>query len=128
MLPSNLLLLHLLHSHGQLPRLFLLTPESLLVFPILLIVLSLEPVLLLLNLPLTSLLPLLLFEVANESLARDLLALKALPDALGHALQIRAEQMVWLCASTASDEIARILALEAVFRVLIIKNTIVRIL
>ena len=97
---------------------FLLSTEPLLLFTILFGVLSLKPVFLLLELSLSRLLPLLLLQVANEALSRDLLALVALPDALRHPLEIRTEQVVRLLTRATIDEIARVLALEAVVRIL----------
>ena len=118
MLPPKLLLLHLLKLNRQLSLLFLLTTEPLFFLSLFLGILSLQPIFLFFELPLTSLLPLFLLEVANEALSGDLLALVALPDALGHALKIRAEQMVRFFARAAVNEVTGVLALEAVVWVL----------
>ena len=97
---------------------FLLSTEPLLLLTHLFGVLSLKPVFLLLKLALSRFLPLLLLQVANEALSRDLLALVALPDALRHSLEICTEQVVWLLTGATIDKIARVLALEAVVRIL----------
>ena len=118
MLPSDLLLLHLLHLDLEFALFFLLAALSLFLLTLLLSVLSLLPVLLLLELAFSRLLPLLLLEVANESLSGDGLALEALPDALGHPLQVGTEEMIRLVTAATIDEVARILAFEAIVGVL----------
>lgn len=69
-------------------------------------------------LSLASLLALLLLEVANEALAGDGLALEALPDALWHPVEVCAEQVIRLLTRAAVYEVTRVLALEAILRIL----------
>ena len=103
----------------ELALLFLLATLPLLLLTLLLRVLPLLPVLLLLEFALARLLPLLLLEVADESLSGDGLALEALPDTFGHALQVGTEEMVGLITAAAIDEVSRILAFEAIVGVLV---------
>ena len=94
------------------------TTKPLLLFPLLFGVFALKPVFLLFELALACFLPLFFFKVANEALSRDLLAFVALPNSLWHPLEVCAEQVVRLITGAAIDEIARVLALEAVVWVL----------
>jgi len=119
LLTLNLLRLYLLHLDLKLSLFFLLATESLLLFPLLLGVLPLQPVFLFLDFAFVGFLTLSLLEVANEALAANLLTLVALPDALRHALQVRTKQVVRFVARAAIDEVARVLTLEAVVRVLL---------
>ena len=121
LLPSDLLLLHLLHFDLELALLFLLAALPLLLLTLLLGIFPLLPILLLLELSLAGLLPLLLLEVADEALSGDGLALEALPDTIRHTLQVSTEEMVRLLAAATIDEVTRILAFEAVVRVLVFK-------
>ena len=121
LLPSDLLLFHLLHFDLELALLFLLAALPLLLLTLLLGILPLLSIFLLLELPLTCLLSLFLLEVADETLSGDCLALEALPDTVRHALQVSTEEMVRLLARATINEISWILAFEAVVRVLLFK-------
>ena len=110
-----------MHFDLELALLFLLAALPLLLLTLLLGILPLLPILLLLELSLSCLLPLFLLEVADETLSGDGLALKAFPDTVRHALQVSTEEMVRLLARATIDEIAWVLAFEAVVRVLVFK-------
>mmetsp|Transcript_2210 Transcript_2210/g.2903 ORF Transcript_2210/g.2903 Transcript_2210/m.2903 type:complete len:214 (-) Transcript_2210:320-961(-) len=113
-LPPLFLLVQFCDLEGILSLLFLLSALLLLLFALLLGRFALESIFLLLEFALAHLLSLLLLQVADEALARDVLALKALPDTLGHALQVCAEQVIRLFAAAAVNEVARVLAFEAI--------------
>ena len=120
-MPSYLLLLHLLHFDLELALLFLLTTLPLLLLTLFLGILPLLPIFLLLELSLAGLLSLFLLEVTDETLSGDGLALEALPDPVRHTLQVSTEEMIRLITAAAIDEIAWILAFEAIVRVLVFK-------
>ena len=121
LLPSDFLLLHLLHLDLELALFFLLAALPLLLFTLLLGILPLLPIFLLLKLSLTGLLSLLLLKVTDETLSGDGLALEAFPDAVRHALEVSTEEVIWFLAAATIDEISWILAFEAVVWVLLFK-------
>lgn len=111
-------LLDLGNPNGGLPLLLNLTTHLLVLLSLPFCELTLQTISFLLKLTLTKLLALLLFKVTDEALAGDVLAFEAFPNTVWHALKVCAKQMIWFLTATTINEIARILALETVVRVL----------
>ena len=99
--------------------LLLLSAKSLLIFTRFFCIFSINSISLFLDLALSCLLPLLLLQFTNEPVSLNIDTLEALPNTVGHTFKVRTEQMVRFLTVAAVDEIARILAFETVFRVLI---------
>lgn len=83
---AELQLLQLLEFDSSLALFLDLAAHLLLVLTLLLGKFALKPVTLLLELALTHFLSLLFLQVSDQALTGDVLALEALPDAIGHAL------------------------------------------
>ena len=116
---SAFLLLNFLNLNGHLSLLFLFTTAFLFIFALFLGIFPLEAIFFLFELTLASLLALFLLQVADQFFTRDCLALVTFPDSLGHAVEVCAEEMVGLLAGAAVDEVARVLAFEAIVGILL---------
>ena len=115
---TNFLLLNLLNLYLKLSLLFLLPARPLHLFAGPLSILSFKAVIFLLNFPFSCLLSRLLFQLKNHHISLEIHTLLAFPDTIWHAFEVCAEQMVRLVTLATVDEVARVLALKAIVRIL----------
>ena len=101
--------------------LLLLSANSLLMFSSLLGLLFGFSLLVFLHFTLNSLLSRFLLKRKDESFSGNLLAFLAFPFLTRHFFKVCTEEMVWFFTVAASDEFARVFAMETIIRILNIK-------